>query len=79
MFPSQNQGNVKNVTFPNPFDCGYKSPLFRSAYNPHKPFSDVFKDITINMILQGDMQRQNPSCKSENKAFENEDDMGLRT
>lgn len=37
------------------------------------------EDIKINTILQGDMQRQSLSCKSENKVFTNGDDMGLRS
>lgn len=37
------------------------------------------EDITINMTLQGEMQRQNPSYKSENKAAANRADMGPRT
>lgn len=37
------------------------------------------EDITINTILQGEMQRRNPSYKSENKAAANRADMGQRT
>lgn len=43
VFPSQDEGNVQNITFADRFDCGYKSLLLRLAYNPHKLFSDVFK------------------------------------
>lgn len=70
---------IKETSIMSHFPTGYKSPLLRSAYNPHKLLSGVFKDVTINTILQGDMRRQNPSCKSESKAMENGDDMGLRT
>lgn len=37
------------------------------------------EDITINTILQGEMQWRNPSYKSENKAAANRADMGQRT